>query len=146
MAATPIKHAGEVIGVEGNKVIVRMVVNSACSGCHAKAVCGVDESKDKIVEVVTLAASEYAVGDSVEVAVSFTSVGVEDVEAIEAVVYGANGCIVIKTEAPAMITVYDMMGGIVSRLETEGDIRIEDLQRGIYIVRVNDKTQKVLVK
>ena len=85
-------------------------------------------------------------GDSVEVAVSFTSVGVEDVEAIEAVVYGANGCIVIKTEAPAMITVYDMMGGIVSRHETEGDIRIEDLQRGIYIVRINDKTQKVLVK
>ena len=75
MAATPIKHAGEVIGVEGNKVIVRMVVNSACSGCHAKAVCGVDESKDKIVEVVTLAASEYAVGDSVEVALRQKSMG-----------------------------------------------------------------------
>ncbi|MBR4853437.1 MAG: SoxR reducing system RseC family protein [Alistipes sp.] len=79
MAATPIKHAGEVIGVEGNKVIVRMVVNSACSGCHAKAVCGVDESKDKIVEVVTLAASEYAVGDSVEVALRHKSMGVMSV-------------------------------------------------------------------
>ena len=79
MAATPIKHAGEVIGVEGNKVIVRMVVNSACSGCHAKAVCGVDESKDKIVEVVTLAASEYAVGDSVEVALRQKSMGVMSV-------------------------------------------------------------------
>ena len=79
MATTPIKHAGEVIGVEGNKVIVRMVVNSACSGCHAKAVCGVDESKDKIVEVVTLAASEYAVGDSVEVALRQKSMGVMSV-------------------------------------------------------------------
>ena len=79
MAATPIKHAGEVIGVEGNKVIVRMSVNSACSGCHAKAVCGVDESKDKIVEVVTLAASEYAVGDSVEVALRQRSMGVTSV-------------------------------------------------------------------
>jgi sigma-E factor negative regulatory protein RseC len=79
MAATPIKHAGEVIGVEGNKVIVRMSVNSACSGCHAKAVCGVNESKDKIVEVVTLAASEYAVGDSVEVALQQRSMGVTSV-------------------------------------------------------------------
>lgn len=79
MAATPIKHAGEVIGVEGNKVIVRMSVNSACSGCHAKAVCGVNESKDKIIEVVTLAASEYAVGDSVEVALRQRSMGVTSV-------------------------------------------------------------------
>ena len=79
MAATPIKHAGEVIGVEGNKVVVRMSVNSACSGCHAKAVCGVNESKDKIVEVVTLAASEYAVGDSVEVALRQRSMGVTSV-------------------------------------------------------------------
>ena len=79
MAATPIKHAGEVIGVEGNKVIVRMRVNSACSGCHAKAVCGVNESKDKIVEVVTLAASEYGVGDSVEVALRQRSMGVTSV-------------------------------------------------------------------
>lgn len=79
MAATPIKHAGEVIGVEDNKVIVRMSVNSACSGCHAKAVCGVNESKDKIVEVVTLAASEYAVGDSVEVALRQRSMGVTSV-------------------------------------------------------------------
>ena len=79
MAATPIKHAGEVIGVEGNKVIVRMSVNSACSGCHAKAVCGVNESKAKIVEVVTLAASEYAVGDSVEVALRQRSMGVTSV-------------------------------------------------------------------
>ena len=79
MAATPIKHAGEVIGVEGNKVVVRMSVNSACSGCHAKAVCGVNESKDKIVEVVTLAASEYAVGDSVEVALRQRSMGITSV-------------------------------------------------------------------
>ena len=56
-----------------------MSVNSACSGCHAKAVCGVDESKDKIVEVVTLAASEYAVGDSVEVALRQKSMGVMSV-------------------------------------------------------------------
>jgi sigma-E factor negative regulatory protein RseC len=76
MAATSIKHAGEVIGVEPEKLIVRMSVNSACSGCHAKAECGVDESEDKIVEVATLAADEYVVGESVEVALRQKSMGV----------------------------------------------------------------------
>lgn len=75
MAATPIKHSGEVIRVENQKVYVRMVVDSACSGCHARMVCGVDESKDKVVEVVTSLAYEYSVGDSVEVALRQKSMG-----------------------------------------------------------------------
>ena len=84
--------------------------------------------------------------DNVEVVVSFTNVGVEDVEKTEAVVYGSNGCIIIKTEAPVMIAVYDMMGGCVRQLEAEGDIQIADLNRGIYIVRINDKAHKVFVR
>lgn len=75
MATTPIKHSGEVIRVEGNKVYVRMIVDSACSGCHARAVCGVDESKDKVVEVVTMSANEYSVGDNVDVALRQKSMG-----------------------------------------------------------------------
>ena len=51
MSVANIKHCGEVVRVADNKVWVRMTVNSACSGCHARAVCGVDESKDRIVEV-----------------------------------------------------------------------------------------------
>ena len=84
--------------------------------------------------------------DSVEVAVSFTSVGVEDVEASAAMVCGSNGCIIIKTEAPAMIAVYDMMGSVIRQLEAEGYIQVDDLNRGIYIVRINDRSHKVLVK
>lgn len=75
MATTPIKHSGEVIRVVGNKVYVRMIVDSACSGCHARAVCGVDESKDKVVEVVTMSANEYSVGDNVDVALRQKSMG-----------------------------------------------------------------------
>lgn len=75
MATTPIKHSGEVIRVEGNKVYVRMIVDSACSGCHARAVCGVDESKDKVVEVVTMSAYEYSEGDNVDVALRQKSMG-----------------------------------------------------------------------
>ena len=61
-----VKHCGEVVRVEGQSVFVRMTVNSACSGCHAKGVCGASETTDKIVEVVTSEASAYEVGESVE--------------------------------------------------------------------------------
>ena len=74
-----VKHCGEVVRVADNKVWVRMTVNSACSGCHARAVCGVDESKDRIVEVATSDAAAYSVGESVEVALESRSVGAKSV-------------------------------------------------------------------
>ena len=84
--------------------------------------------------------------DSVEVSVSFAKAGVEDVEASEVVVNGGRGCINIKTDSMAAIAIYDMMGSVIRQLEAEGNISIENLRRGIYIVRINDKTHKVLVK
>ena len=75
MAATPIKHSGEVIRTESGRVYVRMSVDSACSGCHARMVCGVDESKDRVVEVATPMAHDYQVGDCVEVALRQKSMG-----------------------------------------------------------------------
>ena len=79
MSVANIKHCGEVVRVAEDKVWVRMTVNSACSGCHARAVCGVDESKDKIVEVATSDAAAYSVGESVEVALESRSVGAKSV-------------------------------------------------------------------
>jgi sigma-E factor negative regulatory protein RseC len=79
MSVANIKHCGEVVRVADDKVWVRMTVNSACSGCHARAVCGVDESKDKIVEVATSDAAAYSVGESVEVALESRSVGAKSV-------------------------------------------------------------------
>ena len=66
---------GEIVRIDGYMLYVRMVVNSACSKCHARSVCGVDESKDKIVEVFSSNASEYSVGESVEVALREKSMG-----------------------------------------------------------------------
>ena len=74
-----IKHSGEIVRIERNTVYVKMTVNSACSGCHAKAVCGVDESEDKIVEVDTSLASEYNVGERVDVALLSDSMGTKAV-------------------------------------------------------------------
>ena len=74
-----VKHCGEVVRIEGQSVFVRMTVNSACSGCHAKAVCGVSENTEKIVEVVTASASDFQIGESVEVALLENSMGTKSV-------------------------------------------------------------------
>ncbi len=74
-----VRHCGEVIRVQGSKVSVRMTVNSACGSCHARGVCGVGESAEKIVEAETAAAGEFRVGDEVEVALGRNSMGVRSV-------------------------------------------------------------------
>lgn len=74
-----IKHSGEVVRVTATAVYVKMTVNSACSGCHARSVCGVDESAEKIVEVETLSASTYEIGECVEVALQSDSMGAKSV-------------------------------------------------------------------
>ena len=76
---TQIKHSGEVVRIGRDTVYVRMTVGSACSGCHAKAVCGVDESQEKIVEVSGVVASDYSVGEAVEVALQSNSMGTKAV-------------------------------------------------------------------
>ena len=70
-----VKHCGEVVRIDGHSVFVRMTVNSACSACHAKGVCGASEQTDKIVEVETAAATDFQVGDSVEVALMLRDMG-----------------------------------------------------------------------
>ena len=74
-----VKHTGEVIRIDGDMVAVRMTVNSACSACHAKGVCGASEQTDKIVEVETTEASLFEVGESVEVALMQRDMGSKSV-------------------------------------------------------------------
>ena len=76
---TMIKHSGEVVRIEATTVYVKLTVSSACSGCHAKSVCGVDESAEKIVEVEDVVASQYEVGDIVEVALQSGDMGTKAV-------------------------------------------------------------------
>ena len=74
-----VKHTGEIVRKQGNTVYVKMTVNSACSECHARGVCGVDESKEKIVEVECASAEEYNIGEKVEVALQSCSMGAKSV-------------------------------------------------------------------
>lgn len=46
-----IEHIGTIEKIEGNHIFVRIVQQSACSGCHAKTICTASESQEKTIEV-----------------------------------------------------------------------------------------------
>jgi len=66
-----ISHEGVVVGVDGSKVTVQFVQNSACSGCHAKAICsgGSSETSEKQV-VANSFGVPYQVGEKVRIIVA----------------------------------------------------------------------------
>ncbi|MDL2214561.1 SoxR reducing system RseC family protein [Dysgonomonas sp. OttesenSCG-928-M03] len=59
-----IKHEGIISEISDNCVYVRIVQSSACSDCHAKNICSLSESKEKIIEIPNLF-EKYHVGDKV---------------------------------------------------------------------------------
>jgi sigma-E factor negative regulatory protein RseC len=46
-----VSHDGVVESVAGESVFVRFIAQSACSACHAKGVCSISNSEEKVVEV-----------------------------------------------------------------------------------------------
>ncbi len=48
---TTVSHEGVIERITGNAVMVRFVAHSACSACHARGVCNLSDSEEKIVEV-----------------------------------------------------------------------------------------------
>ena len=46
-----ISHNGIIEKIDGNAVFVRIIQQSACSGCHAKGMCSASDQKEKIIEV-----------------------------------------------------------------------------------------------
>ncbi len=69
-----ITHKGIVESVNGGHVRVRIVQNSACSGCHAKAYCSSSDSKEKIIDVYNCD-EEVGMGDIVTVVASTSMSG-----------------------------------------------------------------------
>lgn len=67
-----IKHRGRVIAVGADYTSVEMVVESACSACHAKALCAMSESENKVVEVPSSAYALVEVGEEVNVCLKST--------------------------------------------------------------------------
>ncbi len=62
-----ISHKGSVVSADSKKVSVEIVSESACAACHAAGLCGMSESRKKIVEVPAPAGMEYFPGQEVEV-------------------------------------------------------------------------------
>lgn len=63
-----IEHQGVVASVDGAHVRVNILQVSACSGCHARALCSLSESKEKMIDVYEQGASQkYQVGQQVSV-------------------------------------------------------------------------------
>lgn len=62
-----IYHDGIVEKIDGNSVFVRIVQQSACSGCHAQALCTASEKKDKTIEITDSAAGAYQPGEKVKI-------------------------------------------------------------------------------
>ncbi len=94
-----IEHSGVVVGAEGagNGVVrVRITSHSACGSCKAREACGLAEATEKIIEVHTDRAADFAAGDRVMVGVrrniGFVSVALAYVGALIvllAVLFGA---------------------------------------------------------
>jgi len=67
--ADVIEHSGVVEKTEAGRVFVRITSHSACGSCSARQACGLAETQEKIVEVVTPEAAHFAPGEAVTVGV-----------------------------------------------------------------------------
>lgn len=62
-----VSHEAIVQSVDGIDVTVKMTVSSACAACHAKGLCGVSESEEKLVVAKNFSAAQFATGEKVRV-------------------------------------------------------------------------------
>ena len=67
MKSESIQHTGRVISVCKSCVEVEIINKSMCAGCHAKSVCALGDSKEKVISVPCNNADFYSVGDEVTV-------------------------------------------------------------------------------
>lgn len=61
-----IVHSGRIVEITPEFTSVEIVSESACSACHAKGLCGVSESRIKVVQLSTRGWDDYKVGDEVQ--------------------------------------------------------------------------------
>ena len=64
--SSDIKHTGFVKEIKGSSMIVNIINESACSGCHAKGSCNVADFQDKEIEISNFAGI-YSRGQQVNV-------------------------------------------------------------------------------
>ena len=65
--ADAVSHKGRIVAAENGSVSVEIVSESACASCHGAGLCGLTESKKKIVQVPVRDSSQFEIGQEVEV-------------------------------------------------------------------------------
>ena len=65
MSSKNVSHDGVVVGVKGDKILVKIVSKSACASCHASGACSAADMADKIIETENL--STRKIGEQVSV-------------------------------------------------------------------------------
>jgi positive regulator of sigma E activity len=65
MASSPIEHEGIVQGIDENGVRVMIMAHSACGACRSKKICGISETKEKIINVKNSSRKPFRTGDKV---------------------------------------------------------------------------------
>ena len=67
-----IRHKGKIIEITPEFTSVEIISESACSACHAKAMCAMAGAEAKIIQLPTSGWTERKVGDEVTVALKAT--------------------------------------------------------------------------
>lgn len=67
-----ISHRGRVVEITPETTSVEIISESACASCHAKGLCGLGESKSKLIQLPTSPYLQVAVRDEVDVLLSAT--------------------------------------------------------------------------
>jgi len=62
-----ISHKGKVVSADPQFTTVEIISESACSACHASALCGLSEFTKKAVSVPTKPSDPFDIGEEVEV-------------------------------------------------------------------------------
>ena len=62
-----IVHNGKIVEMTPDFTSVEISVSSACASCHAKSLCGMSESENKLIMLPTDPYATYNVGDQVQV-------------------------------------------------------------------------------
>jgi sigma-E factor negative regulatory protein RseC len=62
-----IVQSGKIVEITPDFTTVEIIVDSACSGCHAKSLCGMSEEQEKLISLPTDPYSDHQVGDIVKV-------------------------------------------------------------------------------
>lgn len=67
-----VSHVGKILEITPDFTTVEIIRASACSECHAKALCGFSEEEKKVLMIPTDPYSEHRVGDEVELVLKYT--------------------------------------------------------------------------